>query len=71
MGPAALRTAPQIAKAASLAVGLDARRIRKAVLSALAHNKQIASHPETLTADAILVAVQQAQAERISMEKTR
>ena len=68
---AALRTAPQIAKAASLAVGLDARRIRKAVLSALAHNKQIASHPEGLTADALLMAVQQAQAERVSMEKTR
>ena len=68
---AALRTAPQIAKAASLAVGLDARRIRKAVLSALAHNKQIASHPENLTADAVLAAVQEAQAERASMEKNR
>ena len=68
---AALRSAPQIAKAAALAVGLDARRIRKAVLSALAHNKQIASHPESLTADAVLAAVQQAQAERASMEKTR
>ena len=66
-----LRNAPQIAKAAHLAVGLDARRIRKAVLSALAHNKQIASHPESLSADAVLAAVQQAQAERTSMEKTR
>ena len=55
----------------SLAVGLDARRIRKAVLSALAHTKQIASHPESLTADAVLAAVQQAQAERANMEKTR
>ncbi len=68
---AALRATPQIAKAATLAVGLDARRIRKAVLSALAHNKEIASHPESLTADAVLAAVQQAQAERASMEKTR
>jgi AAA+ superfamily predicted ATPase len=68
---APLRVAPQIAKAATLAVGLDARRIRKAVLSALAHNKEIASEPETLTGDAVLVAVQQAQAERASMEKPR
>ena len=45
---AALRAAPQIAKAATLAVGLDARRVRKAVLSALAYNKDIASHPEVL-----------------------
>ena len=67
----ALKTAPQIAKAAALAVGLDARRIRKAVLSALAHNKQVASHPESLTAEAVLAAVQQAQAERVSMEKSR
>lgn len=42
---APLRLAPEIAEAAALAVGLDARRIRKAVLSALAHNKQIASNP--------------------------
>jgi AAA+ superfamily predicted ATPase len=66
-----LRAAPQIAEAASLAVGLDARRIRKAVLSALAHNKQIASHPESLTADAVLAAVEEAQAERARMEKAR
>ena len=68
---AAMRTNPQISKAAKLAVGLDARRIRKAVLSALAHNKQIASNPETLTADAVFAAVQQAQTERARMEKTR
>ncbi len=68
---AALRAAPQIAKAATLAVGLDARRVRKAVLSALAYNKQIASHPESLTAEAVLAAVQEAQAERVRMEKSR
>lgn len=68
---ASLRTAPHVAEAAALAVGLDARRIRKAVLSALAHNKEIASHPEGLTADAVLAAVQQAQTERASMEKLR
>jgi AAA+ superfamily predicted ATPase len=67
----ALRTAPQIEKAAALAVGLDARRIRKAVLSALAHSKEIAANPETLTADAVLGAMQGAQAERANMEKSR
>ncbi len=68
---AQLRTTPQIAKAATLSVGLDARRIRKAVLSALADTKQIASNPETLTADAILTAMQRAQAERSNLEKSR
>jgi pachytene checkpoint protein 2 len=69
LGP--LVTAPQINKAAALAVGLDGRQIRKAVLSALTHTKQIASNPETLTADAVLAAVQRAQAERAKMEKCR
>ncbi len=68
---ASLRTAPQIAKAGEIVVGLDARRIRKAVLSALAHSKQIATNLETLTADAVLAAVQRAQAERANMEKRR
>lgn len=68
---AQLRTTPQIAKAAALSVGLDARRIRKAVLSALADTKQIASNPEMLTADAILTAMQRAQAERSNLEKSR
>jgi AAA+ superfamily predicted ATPase len=68
---AKLRNAPQIAKAASAAVGLDARRIRKSVLAALAHDKQIALSPESVTADAILAAVQRAQAERANMEKSR
>jgi AAA+ superfamily predicted ATPase len=66
-----LTAAPQIAKAATAAVGLDARCIRKAVLSALAENKQIAANPETLTADAVLAAVQRAQAERGNMDKSR
>jgi AAA+ superfamily predicted ATPase len=68
---AKLRHAPQVEKAASLAVGLDARRIRKSILAALAHSKQIAVNPESLTADAILTAVQRAQAERLKMEKQR
>jgi pachytene checkpoint protein 2 len=68
---AALRATPQIGKAAAQAVGLDARRIRKAVLAALADSKQIAANPESLTADAVLAAVQAAQAERTNMEKCR
>jgi len=68
---APLRAAPQIAEAAALAVGLDARRIRKAVVSALAHDKQTASQPDSLTPVAVLAAVQQAQAEHTSMEKSR
>lgn len=48
---AQLRGTPQITKAAALAVGLNARRIRKAVPSALAVTKQITSNPESLTAD--------------------
>jgi AAA+ superfamily predicted ATPase len=68
---AKLRHAPQIEKAASLAVGLDARRIRKSVLSGLAHTKQIAINPESMTADAILAAVQRSQTERSNMEKKR
>ncbi len=66
-----LRSAPQIAKAAVAAVGLDARRIRKAVISALAHSKQTAANPELLTADAVFDAMQRAQAERARMEKSR
>jgi SpoVK/Ycf46/Vps4 family AAA+-type ATPase len=66
-----LRSTPEVAKAATVAVGLDARRIRKAVLSALAHSKQTAANPELLTAGAVLEAVQRAQAERANMEKSR
>jgi pachytene checkpoint protein 2 len=66
-----LRSAPQIAKAAVAAAGLDARRIRKAVISALAHSKQTAANPELLTADAVLDAMLHAQAERAKMEKSR
>jgi AAA+ superfamily predicted ATPase len=68
---AKLKAAPEIAKAATAAVGLDARRIRKSVLSALAHTKQIAANPETLCPEAVLAAVQRAQSERANMEKRR
>ena len=65
---AQLRTDPRIDKAAALAAGLDGRRIRKAVLSSLAHTKQIAIDPDTLTAQAVLEAIEHAQAERANLE---
>jgi AAA+ superfamily predicted ATPase len=68
---ARLRTDRHVEKAAALAVGLDARRIRKAVLSALAHSKKIAADPESLTGDAVLAAIERAQAERAAMEAVR
>lgn len=68
---AGLRSAPQIEDAAAIAVGLDARRIRKAVLSSLAHSKQIAANPESLTANTVLDAMRRAQAERTKVEKSR
>jgi pachytene checkpoint protein 2 len=63
-----LRTDSQIEKAAVASVGLDGRRIRKAVLAALAHTKQIAMNPDTLTAEAVLASIKQAQAERANMK---
>ncbi|MGH8643143.1 MAG: AAA family ATPase, partial [Gammaproteobacteria bacterium] len=66
-----LRTDVLIEKAAKQSVGLDGRRIRKAVLSALAHSKQIAVNPETLTAEAVLAAIELAQAERANVEIKR
>jgi SpoVK/Ycf46/Vps4 family AAA+-type ATPase len=64
-------TGPSVEKAAARAVGLDARRIRKAVLSALAHTKEIAADPNLLTPEAILAAIDRAQAERTTAEGTR
>lgn len=68
---ARLRTEPAIMKAAQRSVGLDGRRIRKAVTAALAHTKQIAAHPEQLTADAVLNAIELAQRERANVENKR
>lgn len=68
---ASLCHTPQIEEAAAVAVGLDARRIRKAVLSALADTKQIAANPDSLTADAVLTAMQRAKVELANMEKAR
>lgn len=55
-------------QAAKHCVGLDGRRIRKAVLSALARSKETAIDPSRLTATDILAAVEQAQAERKNLE---
>lgn len=68
---ARLRNDAQIEKAAKRSVGLDGRRIRKAVMSALAHTKQIAANPELLTAEAVLAAIELAQTERANVETKR
>lgn len=65
---ARLKTEPQIEEAAKLSVGLDGRCIRKAVVSALAQSKSIATNPETLTAEAVLAALRLAQTERTNRE---
>jgi SpoVK/Ycf46/Vps4 family AAA+-type ATPase len=68
---ARLRSDPLVDRAAALAAGLDARRIRKAVLSALAHDKKIAADPENLTGEAVFAAIKLAQAERAASEVVR
>lgn len=68
---ARLKSDPHVDRAGALAAGLDARRIRKAVLSALAHTKKIAADPESLTGEAVLAAIQLAQAERAASEAAR
>lgn len=52
-----------VKRAADRAHGLDGRRIRKAVLSALAHSKTIAMDPTQLTGAAVLAAIEMARAE--------
>lgn len=68
---ARLRNDAEIEKAAKRSVGLDGRRIRKAVMSALAHTKQIAANPELLTAEAVLAAIELAQTELANVETKR
>lgn len=68
---ARLRTNPVIDRAAERCTGLDGRRIRKAVMSALAHSKQIAANPDLLTADAVLTAIERAQTEWANVEAMR
>jgi hypothetical protein len=60
-----------IEKAAQRSVGLDGRRIRKAVLSALADSKDISIDPSKLTAEAVLRAIEAAQLERAAVEAKR
>jgi AAA+ superfamily predicted ATPase len=66
-----LRNDGQIERAAKLSVGLDGRRIRKAVMSAMAHTKQIAANPELLTAEAVLAAIELAQTEHANVGAKR
>ncbi len=53
---------PAILQAGNACAGLDGRRIRKVVLSALAHDKVIAADPSKLTPAAIEAEVEHAQA---------
>lgn len=62
---------PMLDRAAEKCVGLDGRRIRKAVLAALARTKDIAVDPGTVTATDVLVAVEQAQTEGRRTEATQ
>jgi SpoVK/Ycf46/Vps4 family AAA+-type ATPase len=60
-----------VAKAAQRCVGLDGRRIRKAVLAAFATNRETAMRPDNVTGAQVLAAVERAQAERANWEKKR
>ena len=62
---------PALARAGERAVGLDGRRIRKVVLSALAGERRIALDPEQLTATDILHAIERAQAEAANLKGAR
>ncbi len=55
-----LSDAPNFKAAANAAVGLDGRQIRKAVLQALASNKEVAMNPDLLTAELLAEALQNA-----------
>lgn len=58
----ALAEAPELDQLGRQCVGLDGRRIRKLVLSALAHSKALAAAPEKLTLHELKAAVQHATA---------
>ena len=64
-----LRDHKLVREASKACVGLDGRRIRKAVISALTLTKETALDPSGLGAEAILTAVTQAQTEKANMEK--
>lgn len=62
---------PTLRKAAEKAVGLDGRRIRKVVLSAMAGARRTALDPGQLTAEDILHAVERAQGGAKSLKGAR
>jgi hypothetical protein len=66
-----LASDPLIRKVAEECVGLDGRRIRKAVLSALALSRETAINPESLSPQAVQKAIQLAQAERKNADKQK
>lgn len=59
----------KLKQAAKLCVGLDGRRIRKVVISALASSKEIALDPTKLNMEALVGAIKDAQAELKSSSK--
>lgn len=61
----------ELERIAKRCVGLDGRRIRKAVVSALSRTKEIALDPSQLTVADILATVEAAQTERERMEGGR
>lgn len=58
-----LPTDPMLNNIGQKCVGLDGRRIRKVVISALAHDKNVAANPSKLTADLVIQAVDNARFE--------
>ena len=66
-----LRDNPRVREAAKHSLGLDGRRIRKAVLSALALSKETAMDPSSLSPEAVYDSIELAQSERTRMEITK
>lgn len=64
-----LRDHQLLRDASKLCVGLDGRRIRKAVVSALALTRETAMDPSALSADEILAAITHAKTEKANTEK--
>jgi pachytene checkpoint protein 2 len=58
-------------RAAEACVGMDGRRIRKVVISALAQEKSVAIDPSRLTAEHVLAAAQQAHSELNLKEQSK
>jgi len=66
----ALAKDSKLKQAGKLCVGLDGRRIRKVVISALASSKDIAMDPTKLTTEALFGAIREAQAELKASNKS-